>query len=102
MSNWSEEDSQVAEVFPLVSSDDVGRIADWAVASLGLVESWRADEKGIVEHAELHWLNGKVSLNISNQDRQGTMGVALRLDSRASVDQVYHRAQQADCKFSRE
>ena len=47
------------EVSPLVCSDDVGHIADWAVKTRGLTESWRAiADSGIVEHPELTWPGG--------------------------------------------
>lgn len=80
----------------------MGDIADWAVANLGLTESWRNVEDGVVAHAELHWLKGKVSLNIVNSERQGTMGVGLRLGTRESVDEVYALAKSQGCNFSRE
>ena len=95
-------DDSLAETFPLLSTKNVGVICDWAVNTLGLTESWRAEENGVVEHAELHWLNGKVSVNIENGERQGTMGVGLRLGSRESVERVYQQAQQTGCTFSRE
>lgn len=97
-----EEDRKLAETFPLLSTKDVGAIADWAVNTLGLTESWRAEEDGIVEHAELHWVNGKVSINVENGSRSGVMGVGLRLGSRSSVEAVYQRAKDNGCVFSRE
>jgi len=43
-----------SEVFPLLWSDDVERIVEWACTTLGLEESWRAPgENGQLEHAEL-------------------------------------------------
>ena len=97
-----EEDRKLAETFPLLSTKDVGAIADWAVNTLGLTESWRAEEDGIVEHAELHWVNGKVSINVENGSRSGVMGVGLRLGSQSSVEAVYQRAKDNGCVFSRE
>ena len=85
MSDWTDEDLNIAETFPLLSSADVGAIADWAVSNLGMSESWRNVEDGVVAHAELHWLNGKVSINVINEERSGTMGVGLRLGSKESV-----------------
>lgn len=89
----------VAEVFPLLWSDDVGKIADWAVATLSLYESWRAEgESGSVEHAELHWANSKVSINIRTQQyaNMGPSGISLRVDDRARVDALYAQAQAVD------
>ena len=61
------QDNDFAEVFPLIWTKDVAAISDWAVATLGMTESWRAPgENGQIEHAELHWINGKVSINIDN------------------------------------
>lgn len=96
------EDQKLAETYPLLSTQDVGAISDWAVKTLKLKESWRADENGVVEHAELHWVNGRVSINIETSQRQGTMGVALRLGSRDSVEQLYQHAKKQGCQFSRE
>ncbi|MEM7098990.1 MAG: VOC family protein [Pseudomonadota bacterium] len=85
-----------AEVFPLLWSPDVGAIADWAVHTLGLSESWRAPgETGEIEHAELHWFSGKVSVNIDRGDNTGPSGISLRVDSTAVVDQIFERAQAA-------
>lgn len=48
-------DTVTTEVFPLIWTQDVAALSDWAVAVLGLTESWRAPgESGEVEHAELH------------------------------------------------
>ena len=65
-----------------------------------MTESWQAEEDGIVEHAELHWVNG-VSINVENGSRSGVMGVGLRLGSRSSVEAVYQRAKDNGCVFSR-
>ncbi|MFT5101509.1 MAG: hypothetical protein ACI9HY_003645, partial [Planctomycetaceae bacterium] len=65
-------DEVVAEVFPLIWSHDVAAISDWAVSALGFVESWRANgESGVVEHAEIHGFNGKVSINIDRGEKMG-------------------------------
>ncbi len=100
--NFTASDLDIAETFPLISSKDVGAIADWAVQSLGMTECWRAEENGVVEHAELHWARGKVSINIVNAEREGTMGVGLRLGSRESVEAVFDMAKKAGASFSRE
>lgn len=86
----------VAEVFPLIWTADVPALIDWAVAVLGLKESWRApaSEAGEIEHAELHWQSGKVSLNLARPGkvRMGPAGISLRVDDRARVEAVYRRA----------
>lgn len=85
----------LAEVFPLLASADVGRISDWAVSVLGLTESWRAvGESGQVEHAEVHWFSGRISVNVRRETDPptGPSGLSLRVDDRAVVDSVYARA----------
>ena len=86
------------EVFPLVCADDVGRIADWAVETLGLTESWRAaEDSGVVEHAELTWHGRRISLNIRHGSNQhmGPAGISLRIDDPERVKAVYTRAVRA-------
>ena len=85
----------VAEVFPLLWSDDPAGLARWAMETLGLEESWRAPPTGEVEHIELHWPGGgKVSINIRREiDRRvGPAGFALRIDDRAAVERLHARA----------
>jgi uncharacterized glyoxalase superfamily protein PhnB len=82
-----------AEIFPLIWTNDVAAIADWAVATLGLKESWRAPgEDGQIEHAELHWFAGKVSINIDKGMGMGPSGISLRVDNPKVVDEIYERA----------
>jgi len=99
------EEEITSEVFPLLWSDDVGRIADWAKTTLGLTESWRAaGESGQVEHAELLWPGGKVSVNI-RQDvyaDMGPSGIALRVNDRNQVDATYAMAIAARTEIARE
>ena len=84
------------EVYPLLWTRDVARLADWGVAVLGLTESWRAPgEDGQIEHAELHWGKGKISLNIKKEDNTGPAGIALRVDNRDQVDRIHARVQAA-------
>lgn len=84
-----------AEVYPLLWSADVAAIVDWAELSLGLTTSWRsANDSGVVEHAELTWPGGRVSVNI-NRDQfpvTGPAGIALRLDDRAAIDACHAKA----------
>jgi len=68
-------ENPVSEVFPLLWSEDVERIVDWAVNALGLTESWRAPGKNGLEHAELLWPGGRISINIRN-DSTRDMGPA--------------------------
>ncbi|MEM7362791.1 MAG: VOC family protein [Pseudomonadota bacterium] len=88
------------EVFPLIWSSDVAAVSDWAVESLGLIQSWRADdEDGVAEHVELHWhwqgkACGKVSINISRDtyEGMGPSGISLRVDDVAAVDEIHAKA----------
>ena len=84
----------VTEVFPLIWSDDVEGILDWCVSTLGLTESWRAPgEKGL-EHAEVLWPGGRVSINIRSETTRetGPSGISLRVDDRDTVAALYDRA----------
>lgn len=93
----------VAEVFPLIWTDDVVALVDWAVSALGLQESWRAPgEDGTVEHCELHWPKGKISINIKRSEfaKMGPSGIALRFDDQAHVDALYARARDAGASVS--
>lgn len=82
-----------SEVFPLLWSKDVTALVDWAVSALGLKECWRAaGENGQVEHAELLWFSGKVSINIDRGDNMGPSGLSLRVDDRQIVDQIHQQA----------
>mgnify|MGYP001814559062 CR=1 FL=1 len=84
----------VTEVFPLIWSDDVEGILDWCVSTLGLTESWRAPgEKGL-EHAEVLWPGGRVSINIRSATTRetGPSGISLRVDDRDTVAALYDRA----------
>ncbi|MFT4676958.1 MAG: putative glyoxalase superfamily protein PhnB [Patiriisocius sp.] len=86
-------DEVVAEVFPLIWSHDVAAISDWAVSALGFVESWRANgESGVVEHAEIHGFNGKVSINIDRGEKMGPSGISLRVDDVERVNSVHQSA----------
>ena len=82
-----------AEIFPLLWSPDVAKIADWAIAALDLTESWRAaNDDGTIEHAELLWLGGesggvpggRISINIKGElyAGMGPSGISLRFDDR--------------------
>ena len=84
----------VAEVFPLLWSEDVAGITDWATTALGLTESWRApNEAGVVEHAEVRWPGGKVSINIKRpNEHMGPTGISLRIDDRDQVKAIHARA----------
>jgi len=89
-------DTVTTEVFPLIWTQDVAALSDWAVAVLGLTESWRAPgESGEVEHAELHWFSGKVFINISNGRQMGPSGISLRVDDRNRVEALYQGALKA-------
>ena len=85
-----------SEVYPLLWSANVAAIADWAVATLGLTEAWRAGggDSGAVEHAELAWSGGRVSINVKTDATRNTgpSGIALRIDDRNRVDELHARA----------
>ncbi len=84
-----------AEVYPLIWTGNVAALADWGVAVLGLTESWRAPgEDGRIEHAELLWLQGRISNNIRKAgEHTGPSGISLRVDDRRQVEALYDRAQ---------
>ncbi len=85
----------LSEVYPLVWSNDVGGIVDWAVRTLGLKETWRAvEDSGLVEHAELAWPGGRISLNIRHDTNQamGPAGISLRVDDPEQVQAIHTRA----------
>lgn len=89
----NEQIEAISEVFPLIWTKDVAVIADWATTHLGLTESWRApSETGEIEHAELHWYGGKVSINIKSDFDSGPAGISLRIDDRAVVKEIYDHA----------
>ena len=94
-------DDGFAEVFPLIWTKDVGALADWAVATLGLTESWRAPAQGApAEHVELLWYKGKVSINVDKGAGTGPCGISLRVDDRRIVDQLHERARAAGAEIS--
>lgn len=83
---------------PLLWSKDVGRLLAWATATLGLVESWRAeDEQGSVEHAELLWrpdatqAGNRITISWSREQyaAMGPSGIALRVAAASDVDEVH-------------
>lgn len=93
----------IKELFPLLFSSDVEAIVDWATAALGLVESWRAPgEDGRLEHAELHWGTGKVSINVSGRGEHpsGPSSLSLRIDDRAEVDRLHEKAVAAGARIT--
>ncbi|MFT6435860.1 MAG: putative glyoxalase superfamily protein PhnB [Candidatus Azotimanducaceae bacterium] len=92
-----------SEIYPLIWSDDVGALLDWAIAAFDMRESWRASsEEGQIEHGELNWGRGKVSINISNGRRIGPSGISLRVEDRILVDEIYQRAVAAGVNITQE
>lgn len=91
-----------SEAYPMLWSTDVERIVDWAVSALELVEAWRAPGEGRgLEHAELLWPGGRISIN-QMQDAyrsMGPCGIALRVDDRQRVDEVYRSAIAANAEI---
>ena len=96
------EQTPTREVFPLLFSNDVEAIVDWAVASLELEESWRAPgADGRLEHAELHWGSGKISINVRRPEHpSGTVSLSLRFDDRSEVARLHGRAVAAGARIS--
>ena len=94
-----------AEVFPLVWTKDVAALADWAIGALDLKESWRAPgEDGTIEHLELHWISGKISLNYKRPEFEetGPCGISLRVDDREVVETLYQRANEYGANITQE
>ncbi len=94
---------RIQETFPLIWSNQPGEIADWAVDTLGLTETWRAaNDEGHIEHVELAWGTGKISINIRGQQyvNMGPCGISLRLDDEAAVKEIYERAQKVGAEIS--
>jgi uncharacterized glyoxalase superfamily protein PhnB len=87
----------VSEVFPLIWTDDVEGILNWCVSTLGLRESWRAPGENGLEHAEVLWPGGRVSINIRSKTTRemGPSGISLRVDDREQVTALYERASAA-------
>lgn len=99
------ENQPVSEVFPLLWSDDVEAIVEWAIRSLDLVESWRAPgENGRLEHAELLWPGGRISVNVKGTTyaAMGPSGISLRVDDRNRVDVLFARARGAGAEIIQE
>ena len=95
------DDAPVSEVFPLIWTDDVEGILNWCVRSLDLTESWRAPgEKGL-EHAEVLWPGGRVSINIRTDATRGMgpSGISLRVDDRERVAALHARAVSAGAEI---
>ncbi len=91
----------VSEVFPLIWTDDVEGILDWCVSSLGLTEAWRAPGENGLEHAEVLWPGGRVSINIRSETTRetGPSGISLRVDDKDQVAATYERAVQAGAEI---
>lgn len=89
------------EVYPLIWTKDVAGLGDWATATLGIEESWRAPgDDGTIEHLELHWKGSKVSINIDTGKGMGPSGISIRVDTREMVDQIHERAVVAGANIS--
>ena len=89
-------------VYPLIWSNDVATILDWAQAALGLEESWRDPSGGTpVEHAELTWQGGRISVNVRPPPfaEAGPSGIGIHLDSREAVDATHARAAAAGAEI---
>jgi uncharacterized glyoxalase superfamily protein PhnB len=88
----------VSEVFPLIWTDDVEGILNWCVDTLGLIEAWRAPGADGLEHAEVLWPGGRVSINIRTETtrKTGPSGISLRVDDRDRVAALHDRALKAD------
>lgn len=92
----------IAEVYPLLWSEDVDQILSWAKHSLGLSEIWSAaGASGRTEHAELAWSGGRISINIKQEQyhSMGPCGIALRVDDRGAVDATLAKAKAAGAEI---
>ncbi len=87
----------VSEVFPIIWTDDVEGIVDWCVNALGMTESWRAPGTEGLEHAEVLWPGGRVSINIRTEStrQMGPSGISLRVDDRDRVAAIHAQAVRA-------
>lgn len=96
------EQTPAREVFPLLFSDDVEAIVNWAVAALELKESWLAPgDDGRLEHAELHWGSGKISINVRRPEHPaGPVSLSLRYDDRSEVERLHDRARAAGARIT--
>jgi uncharacterized glyoxalase superfamily protein PhnB len=91
-----------ADVFPLLWAEDVQALVDWAVSALGLTVAWTAPgEDGRLEHAEVLWPGGRVSINVRREEfaHMGPSGISLRFDDRDRVDSVCQRARDAGAEI---
>lgn len=95
--------SLLPSVTPVLHYDDPDAALRWLVDTLGLTESWvsRAPD-GSVQHAELRWRSGFVSLNYARGGYRASRGafVSLTLE-REDVDAHYERAVAAGAEIVR-
>lgn len=95
----------IGGVYPLLWSDDVERILDWTAETLGLTESWRATgDSGAVEHAELMWPGGRISISFKRAPYMdmGPSGISLRIDDRDQVEALFKRARDSGARILQE
>ena len=95
-------EERVTEVFPLLYSDDVAALADWAIRTLEFSESWRAPgPDGLIEHAELLGFGGKISVNIRHDPTvpRAQAGIGLRIDDSGEVERLYAVAKAAGAEI---
>ncbi len=87
----------VSEVFPLIWTDDVEGLLSWCVEVLGMTESWRAPGAEGLEHAEVLWPGGRVSINVRTETTRetGPSGISLRIDNPDQVAALHERAVKA-------
>ena len=91
-------------VTPVLHYDDTGAALRWLVEALGMTESWvsRAPD-GTVQHAELRWRSGFVSINYARGEYAASRGasVSLTLETEAEVDTLHERAVAAGARIVR-
>ncbi len=97
--------TQSEQLFPLLWSNDVEAVSRWAQDTLGLSLAWQAPgEHGGLDHVELTWGTGRVSVNRQAPEYQnmGPSGVAMQVDSKAHVDAVYALVKQTGTEIVRD
>jgi uncharacterized glyoxalase superfamily protein PhnB len=98
------ENVTLPSVTPALHYSDADAALAWLTVMLGLTESWvHRSEEGRVDHAELRWGRGLVSINYrrGHYDRYGPTNVLLLADEPAHVDAAYQRAAAAGADIVR-
>jgi uncharacterized glyoxalase superfamily protein PhnB len=91
-------------VTPVLHYDDPEAALRWLVDTLGMTESWvsRAPD-GSLQHAEVRWRSGFVSLNYARGEYGASRGatVSMTIETDAEVDALYERAVDSGARIVR-